>query len=398
MCSGTIPVTKTPGIQRRRKSRFGCRNCKLRKVKCDESRPCCVNCQIYGVVCNFGFNVPDFQSLPEERTKKNVLKQFAIPSPQSSMGNCIWVADGATFYMLNAHDQDLFNRFQCRTLHSLGGPEIVEIHNRHMLALSFKRPFLWHGMLAVTAVHDRYLGVTPTHRRSFCETYHWSQCTSLFKKSLGQPIKEEHKDPIWAAASTLGILAFSSINACPLEEAWPLGPPDSSDLEWLRLAAGKMRLWQLVNPLRETSIFAPMADTFTTMHQSLPIEGINGVLAELKQLCMLDETSTAYNNPYFRVAHGLSELLATPVGQATLGKAMKFSTKILGEFKTLIERKDPIALTLLYLWYTRARECRWWIDIRATYEMPAIRTYLQRYYQDWGHVQKLLSRVDIGCL
>ncbi|KAG4290188.1 hypothetical protein FPRO06_02074 [Fusarium proliferatum] len=283
-------------------------------------------------------------------------KQYTIPSPQSSMGNCIWVADETAFYMLNAHDQDLFNRFQCRTLHSLGGPETVEIHNKHMLALSFKRPFLLHGMLAVTAVHDRYLGVTPIRRRSFCETYHWSQCTSLFKKSLGQPIKEEHKDPIWAAASTLGILGFASINACPLEETWPLGPPDSSDLEWLGLAAGKMRLWQLVDPLRETSIFTPMADMFASMHESLPIEGINGVLAELKQLCMLDETSTAYNNPYFRVAHGLSELLAVPFGQATLGKAMKFSTKIRGEFKFLLEQKDPVALTLLYLWYTRARE------------------------------------------
>jgi hypothetical protein len=249
-------------------------------------------------------------------------------------------------------------------------------------------------MLAVTAVHDRYLGVTPIHRRSFCETYHWSQCTSLFNKSLGQPIKEEHKDTIWAAASTLGILAFSSINACPVEETWPLGPPDSSDLEWLRLAAGKMRLWQLLNPLRASSVFKPMADTFTTMHQSLPIKGIEGVQEELRQLCMLDETSTACNNPYFRVAHGLSQLLVVPVGQATLGNVMKVSTKIRGEFKMLLEGKDPIALTLLYLWYIRARECRWWIDIRAAYEIPAIRTYLQRYYQDWGHVQKILSEVD----
>ncbi|EWG44680.1 hypothetical protein FVEG_15701 [Fusarium verticillioides 7600] len=284
MGSGTIQVTKRREMQRGRKSRFGCRNCKLRKVKCDESRPYCDKCRIYGVLCNFGFNIPDFQSLPEEQTKKNMPKHLTIPSPQWSMGNCVWVADETTFYMLNAHDQDLFNRFQCRTLQSLNGSETVETHNRHMLELSFKSPFLLHGMLAVTAVHDRYLGVTPAHRRSFCETYHWSQCTSLFNKSLGQPIKEEHKDTIWAAASTLGILAFSSINACPVEETWPLGLPDSSDLEWLRLAAGKMRLWQLLNPLRASSVFKPMADTFVTMHQSLPVEGINGVLVELRQL------------------------------------------------------------------------------------------------------------------
>ncbi|KAF4955696.1 hypothetical protein FGADI_4389 [Fusarium gaditjirri] len=305
-------------------------------------------------MCNFGFNIPDFQPLPEEQTKENIQKQSTFPSPQSSMGNNIWVEDETAFYMLNAHDQDLFNRFQCRTLHSLGGPEAGEIHNNNMLELSFQRPFLFHGMLAVTAVHDRYLGVTPTHRRSFCETYHWSQCTSLFNKSLGQPIKEEHKDPIWATASMLGILAFSSLNTCVLEETWPLGPPDSSDLEWLRLGAGKMNLWQLLNPLRSTSIFTQMADTFVTMHQSLPTEGIDGVPVELRQLCMLEESSTAYNNPYLMVAHGLSELLAIPTGQATLGKAMKVATKIRGKFKALLEGKDPVALMLLYLWLSEA--------------------------------------------
>src|SRR6201992_1574404 len=107
-----------------------------------------------------------------------------------------------------------------------------------------------HGTLAVAAVHDRYLGVTSAHPRSFRESYHWSQCTILFNKWLSQSIKEEHKDPLWATAGTLAILTFSSINACFPEESWPLSAPDSSDLEWLRLGTGKMALWHLVNPLR----------------------------------------------------------------------------------------------------------------------------------------------------
>lgn len=51
------------------------------------------------------------------------------------MGNFIWAADETTFYILNAHDQDLFTRFQCRTMHSLGWLETL---SSHMLGLSFK--------------------------------------------------------------------------------------------------------------------------------------------------------------------------------------------------------------------------------------------------------------------
>jgi hypothetical protein len=99
-----------------------------------------------------------------------------------------------------------------------------------LLKLCFSCPFLIHGTLAVTAVHGRYLGVVPTHRPSLRESYHLFQCTTLYNKWLSQPIKEEHKDPLWATAGALGILTFSAINAGSLDEAWPLGTSDSSDL------------------------------------------------------------------------------------------------------------------------------------------------------------------------
>ncbi|KAF4343787.1 C6 finger domain protein [Fusarium beomiforme] len=365
MDSEPISIVKKRRVQRGRRSRFGCRNCKLRKLKCDETKPQCMKCQTYGVLCNFEPNVLDLQPLSEQKTKKQITQQSIQPSPRSTIGNCIWAADGTTFSMLDVYDHDLFTRFRLRTLHSLGGPEMVDIYEKHMLALSFTYPFMLHGTLAVTAVHDRYLGLTRPDRRSLREAYHWSQCTALFNKWLDQPIKEEHKDPIWATAGTLGILAFASINTCCLEKRWPLVPSDTADLQWLQLGAGKMRLWQLVNPLREKSVFTTMADTFVEIRQTLPMEGIDGVRAELLQLCMLDESSTAYNNPYFTVAHALSELLAVPKGEATLGKAIMASNQMRGEFRDLLEGKDPKALTLLYLWYTRARESRWWIDLRA---------------------------------
>jgi hypothetical protein len=253
-----------------------------------------------------------------------------------------------------------------------------------------------HGTLAVTAVHDRYLGVTPTHRRSLRESYHWAQCTILFNKWLSQgPIKEEHKDPVWAAAGSLGILTFSSINTSSPEEAWPLGPPDSSDLEWLRLGTGKMALWHLVNPLRPESVFRAMSETFASMHLPVPAKGINGVPVELVQLCGLDESSTQENNLYFRIVHGLSRLLAMPKSGDSLGRIMMVASHMHDKFASCLVKKDPVARLLLSWWYTRARESKWWIDLRARYELPAICTYLQRYHGDNSVIQALIPWDEI---
>ncbi|GIK07259.1 hypothetical protein Aspvir_002917 [Aspergillus viridinutans] len=296
--------------------------------------------------------------------------------------------------MLDPQDRELFNRFRHRTLFSLGDSGIVEIYENYLLQVCFTCPFLMHGTLAVTAAHDRYLGVAPTHRRSLQESYHLSQRTTLFNRWLCQPIKEEHKDPLWATAGALAILTCSSINAGCTAEAWPLRASNSSELEWVRLGAGKMTLWNLVNPLRPESIFRVMTENFAYLHYALPRKGIGGVSAKLAQLCGLDESSTQETNPYFSVAHALSRLLEAPNGAASQGAVILVSSHMHNEFGTLLEKKDPVALLLLSLWYTRARQSKWWMDIRARYELPAICTYLRRYHRDNGIIQALIPGAE----
>jgi hypothetical protein len=96
-----------------------------------------MRCRTYGVLCNFGFNVPDLQPLSEQRAKQEIMKQFGLPSPWSAISNAIWTDDGSIFFMLDLQDQALFNRFRYRTLYSLGGPAMVDIYENHMLEVSF---------------------------------------------------------------------------------------------------------------------------------------------------------------------------------------------------------------------------------------------------------------------
>jgi hypothetical protein len=143
------------------------------------------------------------------------------------------------------------------------------------------------------------------------------------------------------------------------EDAWPLRASDSSDLAWIRLGAGKMTLWNLVNPMRPESVFRVMTETFAYLRRPLPRKGIDGVSIELAELCGLHELSTQETNPYFSVAHGLSRLLEAPKGAASQGAVILVSRHMHNEFGALLENKDSVALLLLSLWYTRARGSKW---------------------------------------
>lgn len=254
-----------------------------------------------------------------------------------------------------------------------------------------------HGLLAVAAVHDRFLGSVFSTRRTLRELNHWSQCTVLFAKLLKGTIGESIKDPCWATAGTLGILTFSSTDVDLVQrQPWPLGPEDPADLEWLRIGAGKMKLFQLLNPIRPRSAFEPLKHLLARISQPLPERGAAGVPPDLAALCAVDDASTSENNRYFGVVHGLSELLRARDGDdgnphSTYGAALMVSGHMGGDFADLLREKDPTALTLLCMWLKVARKTKWWIEMRARYDYATIRTYMQLYHGNNVAIQKLLE-------
>ncbi|XXH04252.1 hypothetical protein Hte_010666 [Hypoxylon texense] len=376
--------------RRMRRSRFGCRNCKLRKLKCDESKPQCKRCSSFGVLCNFMPNIPDLQPVADD-TIRSLAAQEATKL-QSPLTNAVWTSDESTSYqyLLNAKCQEFVTRYLGRSLITPHDPNMREV-NCNLLALAFEHPYLMHASLAVAFAYDRHLNSGSSgSRRTLEECYHWTQGTALFNRRLWQPMNTKDKDAIWGTAAALAVLAFSSPDACTPEESWPLKSSDTSDLEWLRMGKGKMSLWDMTNPLRPDSLFRVMAATFADMNSPLPEKGIDGIPRALARACHLKDSSTAENNPYFHAAHALSQLQDLPDSQVTVGQTELFTRSIHGPFESLLRAKDPIALLLLYLWYRKAARGIWWIELRARVECPAICWYLRLYHKDYDAVQAIL--------
>lgn len=250
-----------------------------------------------------------------------------------------------------------------------------------------------HASLAVALTYDRYLDSGSLgRRRSLEECHHWSRSTALLNRRLREPIEAKDRDPIWGAAAALAILTFASPDACTPEESWPLQPSrHHPDLDWLRMSESKMSLWHLVNPLRPDSLFRVMAATYAHMFAPLPERGTDGIPTALAAACLLDDSSTAGSSPYFHPAHAVSQLLDLPDSKVTTGQTQLFLRSIHGPFRDLLQDRDPVALLLLYLWYSKSGRSIWWIELRARVECPSIRLYLRLYHQGNTAVQAFLS-------
>ncbi|KAM0229712.1 hypothetical protein ACHAPO_009783 [Fusarium lateritium] len=366
-------------------------------------------CASFGVLCNFGFNVPDLQPVTSDTGKSLVRYKSAL---RHSIPNPVWTSDEFTKYQLNSKCQDFATRYYGRSLLTPDDPNMLKV-NQDLFKLAFtvsqpkslctpvfesdvsQYPCLMHASLAVALTYDRFLNTTSYSRRSLEECYHWSQSTALFNEKLRQPLKKRDKDPVWGTAAALAVLTFSSPDAYRPEDSWPLNPSTRNDLEWIQMINGKMSLWQMVEPHRKDSVFHVMAATFDQMQSPLPEVGIHGIPKPLADICLLHDLSTADGNPYFIAAHAVSRVLNLPDSEVTTGHTQLFTHSLDEVFKALLLEKDPVALLLLYLWYRKAGRSIWWIELRARVECPAIRMYVQLYHGDDVLVNALLQNEEL---
>ncbi|KAL4892986.1 hypothetical protein BDV59DRAFT_179211 [Aspergillus ambiguus] len=363
-----------PRLRRKHtKSRRGCHNCKLRRVKCDETRPHCMNCGRYGVICSY---------TPSNGHTLRLVQEMEVPCPVS--------ADGTATFELDEACTNSLRWFQWAQTSAT----IMNVPQEEILRLACSHPFLMHIILSVSAMHCRHLSPSGSQNPTTFEVYHTSQCTQLLLQKTRQPLQQELRDPVWIAATLLGIVVFSSISTNTPEEAWPLNS-DASDLEWVRMTRNKMALWALTDPLRYDSLLQGMLGEYSEMFQPVSTRGKEGVPDTIIRLCCLTHSSTADNNPYFTAVHTLLPLLGRSPEGLSRSSILAFTSQMAPSFSALLQAKDPVALVLLACWYDIARRVIWWTQDRATVELESIRQYILRNYRQLDGVLDILPKNDI---
>ncbi|PQE05610.1 C6 finger domain protein [Rutstroemia sp. NJR-2017a BBW] len=404
-------------VQRKRrahkKSRKGCRNCKLRRVKCDEKRPSCFKCRDYGYICNYDSRTPDLEmaisggSIAAETGEEiqswstfssKPLKKPTIPI---TLEPSITIGDGMSSMILDRQSLARLDRFRNRTVLSIGTPTTSELFQNISYSMAFEHPYLMHVMQTLTATHDRFLALPSPHsyHRSVTESYHLSHAASLFNKKLFSPINDKDRDALWATAALMGIISISSIEASTPYEAWPLTPYSDTDLDWLRMSESKVVIWNLTKPDRPDSVFHKLSIHFIKAHtESEKREPNFSVLPpQFLELCEIDTFSTASNNPYYALLVGLVNITTADNKNSATQAFLGSLSHMQSGFKGLMKSRDPRALLLVAWWYAKVHKLNWWLELRAVTECQAICIYLGRYYADDLLIKELLEFPRMEC-
>lgn len=386
------------GKRRRRahqKSRQGCGNCKLRRVKCDETHPRCKRCISFGVSCNYDstsdelqlamdgalvFKTPHGPPVSFNQLVLNMINtppKIHLPSPKTT-----------SVYELRLEDLEIVNRFQSRTVLTMGTKESVHVLQREWFRVACEHSMLMHVILALTLMHDRYIAGF-ANAPHFNEAYHHYQATVMFKRKLTNHEPQE-KDALWAAAALLGAMSFANINVSTHQEAWPLKAPSESDLDWLRMTDGKKVVWQLVDPMREGSIIREAWQQMSSPRSAAePGLAASPTSAEL---CGLRECAAGEENACRNAASILIPLVAIECNHSTIAQYLSFFSHTEPEFKRLLVEKDPVALLLLAYWFARMCQYKqWWIQPRAVLECQAICVFLNKRHGDKDGIKSLLQ-------
>ncbi|KAL2822305.1 hypothetical protein BDW59DRAFT_180875 [Aspergillus cavernicola] len=115
-----------------KKSRTGCRTCRTRRIKCDETPSSCTNCSSTGRACGY-----DLQRLP---------RSTKVTTPQEITDGLRWA--------ITSDERRCYSHFQIHTIPTLSGFFDSPLWQALILQMSVSEPAVYHAVVALSAVHQ----------------------------------------------------------------------------------------------------------------------------------------------------------------------------------------------------------------------------------------------------
>ncbi|KAH7308032.1 hypothetical protein B0I35DRAFT_102049 [Stachybotrys elegans] len=375
--------TKPPRQRKtHRKSRLGCKNCKLRSVKCDESKPACQRCSSSGFACSYALTQTAALQLCRAGagvlSSQPVLHDYRIPL-------ALPVGSATGVYSLGPGHVAALQRFSERDVWGFGLSSVRGVLRSRALALASSNPFMLHVFIALTLIHDAQLlplGMKPPHASPIA--FHLYHGTALYRRLLAQPLHAltaSQKDALWICASFLGAASFAQMESTEPSRVWPMQSGTTAGPEaWLRMGQGKPIVWKHVDTHSEDSVFKDMAQAHAVdlLHTD-PALSRDVLPPGFYDLYEISDTSTPDNNPYFSMLSILETFYSADSHDSALGLLVAFTSCIDEQLNQLLEAKDHRALLLLAYVHAKSTSCgSWWAAQRPIIEGASICKYLEQ--------------------
>ena len=442
------PTDGNPSFRPRKshtKSRRGCKQCKARRVKCDEIREGgCVKCRKHGIECDYlhlqtamsrklfplqpkdeTTDVCSMQATPptsgrDSESKPNGLDGkhwnalVILPSSNSmllkpTLDLCPNVRTDMTSPLASLH------HFEALTAHTCGSPLGQSIIRSSIVALAGRAPYLMHAMLGVAAAHTAYLLPVEVHavqhaRNKLADAWHWGHALTLFRKELGGESNgagagRSNMDALLTTIMLVGIHQFMLVEhheksvMSSNAERWKSsflfvdnGDARWAAMEWLTIQSGfRLLLNQLERHLGESVWLPVFMDADLEEPLTTPVrlqDGSETDYDEVEQLlcqfCSITGESTPENNVYYSTLETvICVRRLRPMVPELFNKLVTLLGRVSPEMKKLLWARDTAALLILCHFLSLMSELKqWWITARAESECHAIMVYLHDQSRD----------------
>ncbi|KAF2727982.1 hypothetical protein EJ04DRAFT_581653 [Polyplosphaeria fusca] len=128
------------------KVKTGCRTCKIRKVKCDETKPVCNRCLHTGRICDgYGIWGGGGNFYGQQRSSQDANKS---QTTTDAVPRGLKLLPGA-----NVKERYYFEWFKVRALKKIPGPFALPFWNNLVVQASLSEPAILHAVLSLSSVH-----------------------------------------------------------------------------------------------------------------------------------------------------------------------------------------------------------------------------------------------------
>ena len=358
---------------KKKRSRSGCKNCRLRGVKCDEVKPECKRCLSYGVVCSYDKKTAT-ENLQFFSEQEMVMTGNLQVSPEN------WISKQIPYWPTRA--DELLNKFQLITAPTVSVGPRTQLYRTSVIERARTSPYIFHALMALTLMHLRSLTAGANAGPTREEAEHCYKAVSLFAKEVvvaANVQSSKQQGTLLCASALIYNMAFANIEAKTPEEAWPLAPSSPVDLGWLKISNAKQKVSALAIPIGSDPLFTTLSSSFGPEIEACESISAQPSILPLGFVNLFGLASRNLENPYFSPAIELGRIFGfEDVVHVTLGW-IHFVNEVSDAFKDLLYQKDPRALLLLACWFSKLSNMPvWWYRHRAVLEGKAICLYLEK--------------------
>ncbi|KAE8420045.1 hypothetical protein BDV36DRAFT_281825 [Aspergillus pseudocaelatus] len=342
-----------PSRRTHQKSRYGCINCKHRRVKCDELRPKCSNCLRRDSQCEYDsaaslrwIHGAAFCQQSTTDDAANDQQSGTVTMERSGLmlpKRCTSLDDSVVPPILNLVDLELLMHWKDSTYQIFcRNPHTHTIWQSLVPQEALKEPFLMHGILALSAVHlaqTKSVNLRPTYISTAVS--HQNQALTTFRSSLHN-INESNSVAMFAFASIATVHSF----AFPQEPGSPDPRFTVDDLcQVIVFAQGVHQISVSAADYLQNSIFKPLLQ-WDGLEQRLTDDARLSFEKLREAIYVLDTEST--HHAYLKTIDGIQDSLAEILGGFHgVAAATRVAIRMPVIYVALLRNYDPLALVIL---------------------------------------------------